>query len=332
MVADTLNLPSNVGKVFESTDVDAFREEITRRIAPHIVQPGGRAPLSARYAGLEVGGLAVFQIGYGAPVRIDAEGCGDNFLVKVAVRGSARIRSNGGDVDTGASLAAVLNPDRPLTFDYAQDCQHLVIGLASKRIERRCAELLGEHGSDPKVRFDLGMSLEGEAGRRWLRTIAFLRGELADDAASFVGGSDLALAPLGQMLATTLLLGQHHNLSDRLARPVSPAAPRHVVRAEAYMEAHLQDPITPADIAKHAGVSERALFRGFQSFRGMTPMVHLRALRMRKVHKELLAGEPGVTFVTETALRWGFTHLGHFGQAYRAAYGETPAQTLQRTR
>jgi transcriptional regulator GlxA family with amidase domain len=33
--------------------------------------------------------------------------------------------------------------------------------------------------------------------------------------------------------------------------------------------------------------------------------------------------------VTDTALRWGFSHFGRFAESYRAQYGQTPNQTLR---
>lgn len=43
--------------------------------------------------------------------------------------------------------------------------------------------------------------------------------------------------------------------------------------------------------------------------------------------KDLLQPGPG-TRVTDVALRWGFYHLGRFGQTYQKAFGESPSQTL----
>ncbi|WP_370691985.1 helix-turn-helix domain-containing protein [Bradyrhizobium xenonodulans] len=38
------------------------------------------------------------------------------------------------------------------------------------------------------------------------------------------------------------------------------------------------------------------------------------------------------TTVTELAFGAGFTHLGRFSETYRKAYGETPNETLARSR
>ena len=38
------------------------------------------------------------------------------------------------------------------------------------------------------------------------------------------------------------------------------------------------------------------------------------------------------TRVTDVALDWGFLHFGWFSQDYRRLFGETPSQTLKRSR
>ena len=103
-------------------------------------------------------------------------------------------------------------------------------------------------------------------------------------------------------------------------------------RAEAYIEAHLDEPLSIAELAAIAGVSARSLQTGFQQFRGTTPMAHLRALRLKRAHDELLAADPQRTSVTDIAMRWGFSHLGKFAVAYKQRFGESPRDTLGRWR
>ena len=60
-------------------------------------------------------------------------------------------------------------------------------------------------------------------------------------------------------------------------------------------------------------------------------MQWLRTQRLRAVHEALRsAGRPQRPSVTQTALRFGFTHLGDFARACRQAFGEAPRRTLQR--
>jgi len=100
-------------------------------------------------------------------------------------------------------------------------------------------------------------------------------------------------------------------------------------RAEAYIDAHSDEPITLADIAEDAGVSARALQQGFAGHRGTTPTGYLRRVRLERAHRELQAADPtrGDT-VGQIALRWGFAKPSRFAAVYRRTYGVNPGRTL----
>jgi AraC-like DNA-binding protein len=56
-------------------------------------------------------------------------------------------------------------------------------------------------------------------------------------------------------------------------------------------------------------------------------------LRLRRLHsarRRLLAADPTDMSVADSAYQEGFYHLGRFANAYRAAFGERPSQTLRR--
>jgi len=60
-------------------------------------------------------------------------------------------------------------------------------------------------------------------------------------------------------------------------------------------------------------------------------MRYLQGARFDKVH-EALSGVEQTDSISSIALRWGFGHLGRFSVAYRKRYGESPSQTLTRSR
>jgi transcriptional regulator GlxA family with amidase domain len=59
-------------------------------------------------------------------------------------------------------------------------------------------------------------------------------------------------------------------------------------------------------------------------------MASVRQARLRRVRELLTDGS--AASVTDAALRCGVTHLGRFSLDYRAAFGESPSETLQRSR
>lgn len=110
-----------------------------------------------------------------------------------------------------------------------------------------------------------------------------------------------------------------------------PVGPAPVRRAIAFVDAHAHEPITLTDIAGAAHVGPRALQLAFRRHRDQTPLEYLREVRLHRVRTDLRDGDPtqGDT-VARIASRWGFTHRGRFSVAYRQAYGESPARTLDR--
>jgi len=102
-----------------------------------------------------------------------------------------------------------------------------------------------------------------------------------------------------------------------------------VDRFDGVARANLATLTSLADLCSAAGVSHRTLNRAFRAVRGTTPTRYLHALRLSEARRTL-ASETVVTSVTEVATRFGFRELGRFAGEYRAAFGESPSETLRR--
>lgn len=101
-------------------------------------------------------------------------------------------------------------------------------------------------------------------------------------------------------------------------------------RATAYIDenAHRDIPLTA--IAEAIYVTPRALQYMFRKHLDCTPTEYLRKVRLDHVHRELLAADRTTTSVSHVAAKWGFTHVGRFAAYYRAAFGQSPHDTLRR--
>jgi len=111
---------------------------------------------------------------------------------------------------------------------------------------------------------------------------------------------------------------------------VAAAGASAVHRARDFIEANAHRPLTVTDIARASGVGLRGLQQGFQRSLEISPTEYLRHVRLREVHRELLAADPTTTTVGEVAARWGFAHQGRFAAQYRQRYGAQPGDTLRR--
>lgn len=103
-----------------------------------------------------------------------------------------------------------------------------------------------------------------------------------------------------------------------------------VATAKAYIMAHLDQPLTLADICQAVCASQRSLQYGFQDMLGMGPMAFVKVQRLHGIRRTLLCTEPKPETVAQVAHQWGFWSLGHFSKDYKHLFGESPSQTLQR--
>lgn len=113
------------------------------------------------------------------------------------------------------------------------------------------------------------------------------------------------------------------------AAPHHAGHPRNVSRALEYIEEHLGEPVTAADIAGAAGLSQRGLQQAFARNDLPTPLEALREARLRRVRTALADGRVGEDSVAAVARAHGFVHLGRFAGYYAERFGERPNDTLR---
>ena len=86
-----------------------------------------------------------------------------------------------------------------------------------------------------------------------------------------------------------------------------------------------------AALSRRCAASERLVEQAMRYGAGMPPKRWLTMARLNRVYEEL--SDPGGTrSVTDTALHWGFNHLGRFASNYRTVFGESPSDTVARVR
>jgi len=94
---------------------------------------------------------------------------------------------------------------------------------------------------------------------------------------------------------------------------------------------NLDKPTRIPELSRAIGVEPRQLRRACQAILGVTPVSHLQTLRLSEVRRTLATPDGAASTITEVASRFGFHELGRFAAAYRAAFGEHPSETRQRT-
>ena len=114
------------------------------------------------------------------------------------------------------------------------------------------------------------------------------------------------------------------------AEPRVQQAHRRMREARDFLSARLHEPVYLADLCAALGLQRRAVEKLFHDFLGVSPMVYLRHLRLHGARRALLASPRHPGIIKQTALQWGFWHLGRFSADYHRFFGEPPARTLSR--
>jgi AraC family ethanolamine operon transcriptional activator len=214
---------------------------------------------------------------------------------------------------------SVLQLDRDWEITTRGALEACSFALERGALERVEAQLAGQP-EPPRVENRL-LDLGGDAAERLRRRVAdFLRPELPPAAREVVQADFLHWAARLRRCSDAAKVRLESWSSRRAA----------VRRVEEFLDAHERELPSLADLCAIAGVGERALEYAFREQLGLPPNRYMRLRRLHHVRRELRAGDPETTRVTDVAMRWGFWQLGRFATEYRALFGELPSETLAR--
>ena len=108
--------------------------------------------------------------------------------------------------------------------------------------------------------------------------------------------------------------------SDTARRPLEPSF---LKRADRFAHDHLGEAFTMSALAAHCGVSLRTLEKSFMDLRGVTPVAHVRNLRLDRALQEIGDGHHSVA---DVASRCGFRSTTTFAIEFRKRFGASPRQ------
>ena len=264
---------------------------------------------------------------YGADVEIDAPADRQDYGFSIPL-GGAMASSTGQDmVACTASQTILASPGRDQRLFLAGDAQRLALSVQQNLVRQRLSALTGEV-VDGVVEFDPILDVTGGAGRMITSNMHLIVAE--QERGTDVFADRLRECHFEETVLSTLLLYHGHSHQMLLERPMGAPASRDVKLTIDYIHANLTEPLTLEDLVAIAGVPGRTLNEHFRLFTGYAPMAYLRRLRLQAVRRSLMSD--AALSVTVEAMRFGFMHMGRFSEAYRNAFGETPSETLKRTR
>jgi len=91
-------------------------------------------------------------------------------------------------------------------------------------------------------------------------------------------------------------------------------------------------PLSIEELCVSLRISRRTLNHAFIRVLGITPVAYMRNVRLHRIRAELQSAPHQVRYIASVAAKWGFWHMSLFSRYYRELFGETPIETLSRSR
>lgn len=241
----------------------------------------------------------------------------DGVVAVEQVLGGRVVERGGVPLDPGS---AHLRPPTPVRLRLRD--AHLRLVIFDEEAFREAAKRHGVRRAGPPA--DRVAPVDDAAASAWRWTAAHLHDAVRDPRTlenRIVAGElfDLGVRTVLACFATP---------DDREAD--APASPHALRRALAYLEEHATDGVSVPDVAAAARVSVRSLQLLFRRHLGVSPVEHLRAIRLDSARRDLLAAEtPSAGLVGAVAARWGFGNSGRFARLYTERFRERPSDTVR---
>ena len=253
---------------------------------------------------------------------------GEKWLfLEIPLRGQIQLSYRGKDISVDHNSTCLIATDEPIHYRFQENTSHTTVGI-DRRMLNAYAQKLVNRQEEREFTFHpqlLWTTPEAASFRRYLE---FISQELVQGGSLF--NSPLIATEIQNTIFSMLLTLSDNNYLPLEKQLEEACLPAYVRQARDYIEAHLSDPVSLADITAAAGVHVTTLLKGFKQHYEISPIAYLKQKRLEAAHKALLAAEPLTTSVTEVATQWGFFHLGRFARDYRQLFGELPSETLKR--
>ena len=271
--------------------------------------------------------LAFFSIESDAPFCVDIEEDRWHVSLTMPLARGFHANVNGRMEAFSGTHAHLLSPHNNFKFRTQTDNNTLVFNV-DRKVASEYSEKLNQ-GSPLEIAQNRRLHFVGPHSAGFRRLIDYLWGELRHGGESLQ--HHLFATELEETLLVSYLLALDENYNELSCNEHHAVAPVTIKRAEEYLLGHLTKPVSLADLAIVSGVPIRTLSRSFKKYFDASPMQFLRARRFEAAQSELARGSSETHSVTETAIRYGFSHLGKFAGEYRQIFHELPSETLKRS-
>jgi AraC-like DNA-binding protein len=310
---------------FRAANLHQLGEMIREKLGARIIDVDDlQAPFEAAGNQCKLPSSEMRFCDYGIPITLGFPET-DEVRIQFCMSGGGKTRL--GDHIIPVTLESSCISSRPSEVYFGAGFSQIVWRVGKPALQKKLAALTGLPVSRP-IEFDCGLDMT--------TTQPPLCDILHSLLSAVDGGSPeasrLMVSELEGVLLTAVLCTAQHNYRGMLDRPVSEAGFWQVRRAEAYIEAHWNEPLTIDALAEATGTSGRSIYRAFKASRGYSPFRFAKDLRLRHAREKLAHPKDNAVTVTTIALACGFENVSRFSKDFSEAFGETPSAVLRRAK
>jgi AraC-like DNA-binding protein len=305
-----------------STEFAAAEAHLTTSYCDHHLEPGpNRAALDFRHASLALDRSGFNLLQYGEEVSI-ASSFENFYMLEMPVAGGVDIHFGAETLQSGAGVALLLSPGPRFVSRRRAGTQQMMLQIDRRALEERFAALARRPKAEHPV-FNPVISLNSAHGRYIRQAFAGLAEALADPMVAAQEDLEAVVPALIDELLQNIAYRQGTSIvPERLH-----ATPRQVKAAIDLFKTRFAERLMMPAVAREIGISERALYEGFQRYYQRSPYDILTRIRMETARH--LMQRDGLS-AAEAAHRVGVRHLGRFSATYRDVFGILPSQDAPR--
>lgn len=309
--------------LFKSNDYQTIKDQISHYLCPHRFDVEVQEPLNTRLNGFSFGNGALYDLKYSAPVMINIEDSADFYLFRITLEGQCELKFDRQQIVQSEGIMSVTHPHTRQQIITNQHCRNIILKLAQQDIETQLFNMLGCRSQEP-LRFNSSLSCGLEGIDAIIETLNYLCHAYYN-----IRNWSFISASFSQYLIELILLKIPNNYTERLNAQRQQLLPSYIKRAQQYIQEHIQQIISLADLSQYCEVSIRTLQKGFSQYLQQSPVEYIREQRLERVHLALQQA-PSHETVTDILLDHGIQSFGHFSSLYKKRYGCLPSHTLKK--
>jgi AraC-like DNA-binding protein len=275
-----------------------------------------------RHRQIGFGGSGFNFLQYGSRVSVSSR-FEEFYMLEMPVAGGVDITFGTEAIRSNPGKALILSPGPKFHSHWREGTRQWMLQIERRLVEERLADVARRGSIDHPV-FNPVIDLATTHGRRLASVLR--------DFSEIFGEPGCPIAPASIHAAIGSVIDELlRNVAFTSGISIVPerlhASPRHVKQAMDALKIRYAERLLMPAVAQEVGVSERALYDGFQIYYQRTPHEMLTRIRMEAARR--LLKEDGLS-AAEAARSVGIHHLGRFAATYKDTFGVLPSADLRR--